>query len=179
MSRDCPITPATLRAARAALGWSMRDLEAEAGVTRPTIVRIEAGGEASRQVAAKLVRAFRRHGVSMQREKGSVLVRVRVAEDGSPIAPRPVSPADVLHDLPYVTARPRKDGKCRVLFEVPSRLRPPGWSPTVPLSLTGDIGVDLSDPAAVAAVRKNAGALMHRLQAARERALGERSAPTE
>lgn len=49
----------------------------------------------------------------------------------------------IQHDLgKYVILRPRKDGTMRALFEVPARLRPAGWPPTIALPLdtprTGD-----------------------------------------
>ena len=36
----------------------------------------------------------------------------------------------------YVVLRPRADGTTRVLFELPTRFRPAGWRPAIPLPLT-------------------------------------------
>lgn len=66
----------------------------------------------------------------------------------------------------YVVARPRADGTHRVLFEVPARLRPSGWSPARPLPIEGRRG-DLTDPAEVERIRTDAAAMLSELIAAR------------
>lgn len=81
-----------------------------------------------------------------------------------PLTPMPT----VLLDLGrYVTVRPRKDGTARVLFEVPARLRPSGWSPAIPLPVSGERRGDLSDAGEVSRIQSDAKALLTRLQAAR------------
>jgi hypothetical protein len=62
----------------------------------------------------------------------------------------------------YVTVRKRADGTCRVLFEVPPRLRPSGWSATIPLPLDGRQG-KLSDPREIARIKEDADELYRRL----------------
>lgn len=59
----------------------------------------------------------------------------------------------------FVIARRRKDGTHRVLFELPPRLRPSGWSPTTPMPITGARKGDLSDPSEVARIRADAAEL--------------------
>lgn len=62
---------------------------------------------------------------------------------------------------------PRADGTFRVLFEVPPRLRPSGWSPTIPLPLTGERRGDLADAGEVGRIQTDAIMLYGRLDAAR------------
>lgn len=81
-----------------------------------------------------------------------------------PLTPMP----SVLLDLGrYVTVRPRKDGTARVLFEVPARLRPSGWSPQIPLPITGERRGDLADAGEVGRIQADAKGLLGRLRAAR------------
>lgn len=69
----------------------------------------------------------------------------------------------------YVTVRPpldrppKKDGTRRVLFEVPARLRPSGWSATIPLPLKGPRTGKL-DAGEVARIRADADDLLRKLQ---------------
>lgn len=69
----------------------------------------------------------------------------------------------------YVVARPRKDGTYRVLFEVPARLRPSGWLPTMPTPpfphRTGRL--DAAELAAIAAHVEGPGGLLEQLEACR------------
>ncbi len=67
----------------------------------------------------------------------------------------------------YVTVRPRKDGTARVLFEVPPRLRPSGWSPAIPLPTTGERRGDLTDAEEVGRIQHDARRLLDSLRAAR------------
>lgn len=67
----------------------------------------------------------------------------------------------------YVTVRPRKDGTARVLFEVPARLRPSGWSPAIPLPITGERRGDLRDADEIGRIQSDADMLLNRLRAAR------------
>jgi len=55
--------PIHLRMARAALGWSVRDLEAKSGVGRNTISRYEAGKEIVASSLQTLERVLSRQGV--------------------------------------------------------------------------------------------------------------------
>lgn len=67
----------------------------------------------------------------------------------------------------YVTVRPRKDGTARVLFEVPPRLRPSGWSPAIPLPVTGERKGDLTNAEEVGRIQFDAKRLLDQLRAAR------------
>ncbi len=69
----------------------------------------------------------------------------------------------------YVVARPRKDGTFRALFEVPKRLRPPGWLPTIPTPQFPDRTGKL-DAAEIAAIERHvegSGGLLEQLAACR------------
>jgi transcriptional regulator with XRE-family HTH domain len=61
-----------LRAARGLLGWSQTKLAAEAGLSVPTVKRVEAGGEikVSDDARNKLRRALERGGVQFIDENG-------------------------------------------------------------------------------------------------------------
>jgi hypothetical protein len=82
----------------------------------------------------------------------------------------------VLFDLgKYVTVRPRADGTSRVLFEVPKRLRPFGWSAVIPLPRSTErpdgtyverLG-RLTDELELKAIREDAAALFVELRQAR------------
>lgn len=67
----------------------------------------------------------------------------------------------------YVTLRPRKDGTWRVLMEVPPRLRPSGWSPAIPLPVSGERKGDLNDLDEVGRIQDDAKRLYRQLQAQR------------
>ena len=72
------ITPQACRAARALLGWSMRDLASHSGVSLGAINRLE-GGEATprRGTAKKVTETFLTHGVQIVDEPtytGAVMV---------------------------------------------------------------------------------------------------------
>lgn len=64
----------------------------------------------------------------------------------------------------YVTVRPRKDGTARVLFEVPKRLRPSGWSAAIALPLEGERRGDLNDLREVTRIQADAKALYDQLR---------------
>lgn len=75
------ITPQACRAARALLGWSMRDLASQSGVSLGAVNRLE-GGEAKprRGTAKRVVDAFAAHGVQIVDEPaytGAVMVYAR------------------------------------------------------------------------------------------------------
>jgi transcriptional regulator with XRE-family HTH domain len=57
------IKPHHLRMARAALNWSLRDLETRSGVSRNTISRYESGKEILSGSLGELERVFGEHGV--------------------------------------------------------------------------------------------------------------------
>jgi hypothetical protein len=63
----------------------------------------------------------------------------------------------------YVTVRRRADGTSRVLFEVPPRLRPSGWSATIPLPLKDRTG-DLKNGGELARIKSDAEDLYQKLQ---------------
>jgi hypothetical protein len=76
----------------------------------------------------------------------------------------------------FVTVRgPRADGTYRVLFEIPTRLRPSGWLPTTPLPRSGERKGDLADAAEVGRIQADAAALYQAYLAAR----AGRDAPAE
>lgn len=54
---------ASVQAARLARGWSQSELAVEAGVSRPTVSRVELGDEPSMRTARKLTSAL---GISME-----------------------------------------------------------------------------------------------------------------
>jgi transcriptional regulator with XRE-family HTH domain len=59
------LTAPASRAARALLGWSMRDLAREAGVSLPTVQRIEADGDLRVSTSEKVIATFAAHGVEI------------------------------------------------------------------------------------------------------------------
>lgn len=77
----------------------------------------------------------------------------------------------------YVTVRPRADGTFRVLFEVPPRLRPSGWSPAIPLPLSDSRRRgDLDDGHEIAAIQRDAADLYVKLIRQRDGRAVEESA---
>lgn len=68
----------------------------------------------------------------------------------------------------YVTLRPRKDGTARVYFQVPERLRPPGWLSLIPLPMAGARKGDLTDANEVGRIQADAATLYQNLIAARD-----------
>lgn len=59
------LTGAACRAARALLKWSMRDLADAAGVSLPTILKLENDGAVGPDTEAKLSAAFAARGVEI------------------------------------------------------------------------------------------------------------------
>jgi transcriptional regulator with XRE-family HTH domain len=57
------MTPVQLRMARAAVGWSVRELAAKAGITANTVTRIENGADAKQSTIDRLRRALEAAGV--------------------------------------------------------------------------------------------------------------------
>lgn len=73
------LTPNSLRAARAFLDWSMRDLEARSGVTRQTIAAIESGDTARKVrpvTVEKIVATFAAHGLAFMPPPADGVVRI-------------------------------------------------------------------------------------------------------
>lgn len=160
------LSPATLRAMRGALNWSLRDLATKAGVAVGTVLTMEKGQQVSTRSIQRVRRAFRLHGVSVRQDGPSMVVRI-----GPPPVPALHTP-DALRELPYVVARPRADGTHRVLFQVPGRIRPPAWPATRPLPVNGRTG--RLDAEEVAAIRADAAKMLGELQAARSKACEDR-----
>ena len=85
-----------LRMARAAVGWGVRELADQAGVTANTVTRIENGADAKQSTMDKLQRALESAGVEFTNgdQPGVRLTRaaaVRTAEPAS--AAKPVAAA--------------------------------------------------------------------------------------
>lgn len=59
------ITPATCRAGRALLSWTIRDLAGAAGVNVTTVARYEVSGRARPDTLRKLKAALETHGVEL------------------------------------------------------------------------------------------------------------------
>jgi predicted transcriptional regulator len=73
------LTPSSLRAARAFLDWSQRDLVEKSGVGRATIEAIEAesGARSARaSTVAKLIATFAEHGVAIIPPPADGVVRI-------------------------------------------------------------------------------------------------------
>ena len=62
--------PVQLRMARAAVGWGVRDLAKQAGVTANTVTRIENGADAKQSTMDALQRALEQAGVDFIDENG-------------------------------------------------------------------------------------------------------------
>lgn len=159
------MTPAMLRAMRAAVDWSMRDLAEAAGVGLATVLKAEQGGEITATTERKIRGAFITMGVTVRSDPNGATITIRPRTKPT----RPGVPAQLL-GLPYVTFRQRADGTHRVLFEVPARIRPMGWGACRTLPFSCPRKGDLNDPREVAAIKADARALFKRLEAARLRA---------
>lgn len=157
------ITPTALRSMRAALDWSMRDLASAAGVSLATVLKAEHAGGITATTERRLRAALAARGVTVRIKGDSAHVKIRAApslKHRLPIG---------LAGLQYVSVRPRADGTFRVLFEVPARLRPPGWRCSRPLPLSHARRGELSDPEEVAAIRADAVRLLAELTRDRRR----------
>jgi transcriptional regulator with XRE-family HTH domain len=71
MSDGSKLTAAACRAARALLNWSVRDLQAAAGVSPNTIATIESGGTVRAETAQKVVDAFAANRVQITNGDGT------------------------------------------------------------------------------------------------------------
>lgn len=157
------MSPAALRAMRAALDWSMRDLESASGVALKTIFRAEQGEAVTASTIRRLRAAFRVEGVTCRKAHGCIHVTIGAAPSTAK-----AEASTLLLDLPYVAIRRRKSGTHRVLFEVPERLRPPGWPATRPLPVAGRTG--RLDDDEIRAIRDDARRMHLELQRARSKA---------
>lgn len=81
------LTPEANRAARALVGWSIRDLAREAGLNKATVHRFESLGRATAGTRAKMVAAFAAVGVHIIDEGGTGAMLVRDGAD--PVAVEP------------------------------------------------------------------------------------------
>lgn len=156
------MTPTALRTMRAAMHWSMRDCASAAGVALGTILAIEKGVTVSTRTLRRVRAAFGSQGVSVRITDAAITVRIAA----TPPALKAQIPPELL-GLAYVSIRPRADGTHRVLFEVPARLRPPGWPATRPLPLTHERRGNLGDKSEVAAIKVDARRLVVQLEEAR------------
>src|SRR3954447_18496052 len=66
-----PMKAVQLRMARAAVGWGVRDLAKEAGVTANTVTRIENGADAKQSTMDALQRALEGAGIEFIYENGA------------------------------------------------------------------------------------------------------------
>jgi transcriptional regulator with XRE-family HTH domain len=73
------LTPEACRAARALLGWGVRDLAEHSGVNYVTITRFENGTTSRESTEARLVAAFEAHGVEITNGTGT---GARLLSDG-------------------------------------------------------------------------------------------------
>ncbi len=159
------ISPPALRAMRAAVGWSMRDLAEAAGVALATVLKAEQGGAVAITTERKMRGALNAKGVTVRNIDGGLRITVK-----SKMAPARKGVPSKLSGLPYVSFRPRQDGTFRVLFEVPARLRPPGWPSTRPLPAQNRRG-NLEDSDEVERIIVDGKRLLAELEKARHAAL--------
>ncbi len=159
------MTPAALRAMRAALDWSIRDLAAAADASPATVLKAEQGGAITRTTERRIRAALARQGVRLEMRAEQAVVRI-----GAPVAKsKQEVPADLLA-IEHLRFAKREDGSFRVTFDVPARHRPPAWPNTRPVPTSYPRRGDLSDPAEVAAIKADAKALAARLDQARRAA---------
>jgi len=74
------MTPEAIRAARALLGWGVRDAAAAAGIAWTTVSQFENGRPMRDSTMSKLVEAFEAHGVELvadDERTGAVLIYAR------------------------------------------------------------------------------------------------------
>ena len=64
------MTSAQLRMARAALGWTVRELGDRAGVHRNTVTRLEGGAEGEARTLADIQRVLEAAGIEFVAENG-------------------------------------------------------------------------------------------------------------
>jgi transcriptional regulator with XRE-family HTH domain len=71
MIRMAKLTPEACRAARALLGWTVRDLMREAGVSPNTVTALESGAAVRAETEAKIVETFARFSVEITNGDGT------------------------------------------------------------------------------------------------------------
>ena len=71
------MTPVQLRMARAAVGWSVRELAQKAGVAANTVTRVENGSDAKKSTMDALQKALERAGVEFLGDGAGAGVRLR------------------------------------------------------------------------------------------------------
>jgi transcriptional regulator with XRE-family HTH domain len=71
------LTGAQVRMARAALGWSIRDLSQKTGVSERTIKRLEQGGTTYTSTLSKIQRALEAEGLEFIPESRGAGVKFR------------------------------------------------------------------------------------------------------
>lgn len=145
------LTPSSMRAMRAVVGWSMRDLAARADVSLATILKMESGARVSHRILQRIHAAFAAHGVKSWLQKGGAMVSIL---DEPP--PAPVTPADELRVIPWVSVWPLSGGRHKVEFRVPSMHRPDRWPAAQPLPLRGPRSGNLDDTAELTAIKRDA-----------------------
>jgi transcriptional regulator with XRE-family HTH domain len=62
------LTPALARMARAALRWTLEDLNGKTGISKNTLLRFEMGGGIHHSTAIKIEEAFLREGINFTYE---------------------------------------------------------------------------------------------------------------
>jgi transcriptional regulator with XRE-family HTH domain len=73
--------PVQMKMARAAVGWGVRELAKEAGLTANTVTRIENGGDAKQSTLAAIQRALEAAGVEFTNgDQPGVRLRKGVAQ---------------------------------------------------------------------------------------------------
>lgn len=70
MQQRSALTPESQRAARALLGWGVRDLAAASGVAWTTVSKFENGGNLRPETVRKIETAFEVAGVQLVRARG-------------------------------------------------------------------------------------------------------------
>jgi len=145
------LTPAALRAMRGALDWSMRDLSTAAGVALATVLKAEQAGGLTVTTERRIRRAFSARGVNLRWSDRQAMITI----GANPSTVKAGVAAELL-GIQHLAIRPRTDGTYRVIFEVPARNRPPGWPASRPLPFSHPRHGDLSDPAEVKAIARDA-----------------------
>ena len=64
------VTRVQAKMARVALGWGVRDLAREAGITPPTVTKFENGGNVTLETVEKIQRALEQAGITWVPENG-------------------------------------------------------------------------------------------------------------
>lgn len=156
------LTPASLRAMRGALDWSMRDLATAAGVALGTVLKAEQAGGLSATTERRIRRAFSARGVNLRWSDKQAVITI-----GAEPSAVKAGVAPELLGIPHLSVRPRNDGTYRVIFEVPARNRPSGWPASRPLPFSSPRRGDLTNPEEMKAIARDAKKLnadLHRMR---------------